>query len=299
LYGRAYPEKKNNNTMGGYVYLLREREFIRLREKTYKIGRSEQSFGKRLVSYPKGSEIIMTLKVDNCREAEGEIMKIFKKKFKHRPEYGREYFEGDVENMKKQIFDLLVKNPQEKPEKPKQQKKGKKNHSKLKVKPVNATEKKDDHDDPSSEEKKNDHDDPSSKEKKDDHDDPSSKEKKDDHDDPSSKEKKDDHDDSLEEKKDGHHNDPSSKEKKDDHDDSLEEKKDGNHNDHDSSRNPLNIADVSQNKTKRTENQYSQGVPGKIDGKIKEPYHEKSRKSWKFRFFSRFCCGCGRFTEKE
>lgn len=89
----------------GYIYLLREREFIRLNEETYKIGKTKQSPEKRFVTYPKGSEIYILLKVDNCDESEKILLELFKKKFKHRTEYGEEYFGGSVDWMVKLIAD--------------------------------------------------------------------------------------------------------------------------------------------------------------------------------------------------
>ena len=46
-------EKKN------FVYLAQTREFIRLNEYTYKIGKTEREPHKRLSEYPKGTRTIM------------------------------------------------------------------------------------------------------------------------------------------------------------------------------------------------------------------------------------------------
>ena len=61
--------------MNEYVYLVREREFIRLNEETYTIGRTEQLPNSRLAGQPKGSEVIAFIKVKNNIWVEAEIKK--------------------------------------------------------------------------------------------------------------------------------------------------------------------------------------------------------------------------------
>ncbi len=46
--------QKNN-----YVYLIQPREFIRLNEQTYKIGKTTQEINKRMYGYPKSSKVIL------------------------------------------------------------------------------------------------------------------------------------------------------------------------------------------------------------------------------------------------
>ena len=67
-----------------YIYLLREREFVRLNEDCYKIGRTSQDPVKRFEGYPKGSEIILYVAVDNCLTAEKQLLTIFKNKFQQK-----------------------------------------------------------------------------------------------------------------------------------------------------------------------------------------------------------------------
>lgn len=90
-----------------YIYLLREREFIRHNECVYKIGRTKQDHNKRFLGYPKGSELILQMKCDDCRKAEGDLKKIFDKKFTHTPDYGREYYEGDEKEMLNTIIQYI------------------------------------------------------------------------------------------------------------------------------------------------------------------------------------------------
>lgn len=83
-----------------YVYLLREREFLRLNEHTYKIGKTTQIPDSRLSGYPKGSEVYLFEEVSDCYHAEKIIIERFDKKFKRQSKYGREYYSGDIKKMK-------------------------------------------------------------------------------------------------------------------------------------------------------------------------------------------------------
>lgn len=89
----------------GYIYLIREREFVRLGELVYKIGKSKQKNCRRLSSYPKNSELITVIKKQNVDIAEQDLIREFKSLFTHKPEYGNEYFEGDEEKMTALIHD--------------------------------------------------------------------------------------------------------------------------------------------------------------------------------------------------
>lgn len=88
-----------------YIYLLQEREFIRLNEKTYKIGKTKQPHNKGMNNYPIGSKLIFQILCDNCDELEKKLIKIFTKKFKQRDDYGKEYFEGEYTKMIKIIYE--------------------------------------------------------------------------------------------------------------------------------------------------------------------------------------------------
>lgn len=86
------------------VYLVQEREFIRLNEPTYKLGRTS-CMKKRLAQYPKGTKVIHIQKVDNAVISERYFLERFDILFERRREYGREYFSGDPDAMKKLLID--------------------------------------------------------------------------------------------------------------------------------------------------------------------------------------------------
>ena len=89
-----------------YIYLVKEREFIRLNEPIYKLGKTKQKNNKRFNGYPKNSYIIIQLKCDDCDTIEKELLEIFTSKYKKRYDIGSEYFEG---NEKEMITDILTK----------------------------------------------------------------------------------------------------------------------------------------------------------------------------------------------
>jgi hypothetical protein len=96
------------NIKRDYIYLIKEREFVRIGEDTYKIGRTQQNPPTdRLLQYPSGSEIILLTIVDDCFSVEKQLIKVFKQKFIHKKEYGNEYFNGDVKEMIKTIYTII------------------------------------------------------------------------------------------------------------------------------------------------------------------------------------------------
>jgi hypothetical protein len=98
-----------------YNYMIKLREFIKTGEEIQKIGFStipdkhNPLITERLKQYPVGSLPIMCALVNNSKNLENLIIKVFKKKFIHRSDIGREYFEGNIDLMVIE-FSLLVKN---------------------------------------------------------------------------------------------------------------------------------------------------------------------------------------------
>jgi hypothetical protein len=87
-----------------YVYLIQEREFIKTSENIFKVGKSKQENNKRINQYPKQSKLILQILCDNCDILEKELIISFKNKYNHRKDIGNEYFEGEHEDMIKNIF---------------------------------------------------------------------------------------------------------------------------------------------------------------------------------------------------
>jgi len=84
------------------IYLLKTREFIRLNENVYKIGRSH-NIQKRLTQYPKGSKLIYYVNCYDSNICEQILLEVFKNKFIQKKEYGNEYFEGEETEMINEI----------------------------------------------------------------------------------------------------------------------------------------------------------------------------------------------------
>lgn len=93
----------------GYVYIIQLREFVNSGENTYKIGRSGREFPFRICSYPKKSEMYLSIRTHDNVVAESHLKQIFSKKFIQRSDYGTEYFQGDVESMVKTMSKFVWK----------------------------------------------------------------------------------------------------------------------------------------------------------------------------------------------
>jgi hypothetical protein len=89
-----------------YVYLLKEREFVKTNENIYKIGKTRQHNNKRFFAYPKDSILLFQILCDDCDKLENDIIKVFKKKYNQCKNIGIEYFEGDCNDMIDTIFYL-------------------------------------------------------------------------------------------------------------------------------------------------------------------------------------------------
>ena len=96
---RSLNAKENqDDTSHGMIYLIREREFLKLNETVIKIGRT-QNISRRFGEYPKGSTLMFVTPCKNEIEVEKELIEIFKSRFEQRKDIGTEYFCGDVIEM--------------------------------------------------------------------------------------------------------------------------------------------------------------------------------------------------------
>lgn len=92
-----------------FNYILQEREHINIQKPIYKIGRTKQEGLRRFKQYPKESKLIIQESVSDCCAVEKEIIKLFDKKFTNRREIGREYYEGDIVEIKKYFRNITDK----------------------------------------------------------------------------------------------------------------------------------------------------------------------------------------------
>lgn len=90
-----------------YIYLLREREFIKTNENIYKIGRTAQPNLSRLLNYPNGTQLLFQMYCKDSNMLENKIIKLFEKKYILRKDIGNEYFEGNCNNMIRDIYENI------------------------------------------------------------------------------------------------------------------------------------------------------------------------------------------------
>lgn len=83
----------------GYNYIIQTRESQRMKENVYKIGRTK-CIQKRFKQYPKGSKLIYSRKSSDDKMSECLLKRNFANIFRQRKDYGSEYFEGEIQNMK-------------------------------------------------------------------------------------------------------------------------------------------------------------------------------------------------------
>ena len=93
--------------MSQYIYLLREREFIKTNEEIYKVGMTKKENFERFNQYPKGSLLLFQMICNDCANIEKDIIKIFKEKFIQKKNIGTEYFEGDFNEMIEIIYSTI------------------------------------------------------------------------------------------------------------------------------------------------------------------------------------------------
>ena len=114
LYKNIYNKTKDNDIkikiIQEYIYILRECDFVRLNEDIYKIGRTSKTNPEdRFQKYRKGTEIIGFFKVNNSIECEKIIINCFSNhdNIKKMNEYGKEYFQGDRNELLKEILEIV------------------------------------------------------------------------------------------------------------------------------------------------------------------------------------------------
>lgn len=97
-----------------YIYIIREREFVRLNEPIYKIGRTV-NIHNRMNAYPKDSEIYLFEPVTNSVWYERELLRLFSNTYsrgrlRSGEIIGKEYFVGDVNDMILHVRQFIINN---------------------------------------------------------------------------------------------------------------------------------------------------------------------------------------------
>jgi hypothetical protein len=97
--------------MSGYIYILREREFIRTNDSIWKIGATKHDdVFKRVKQYPNNSQLMYCLRVTDAFNVEKEIMTSLKNHpgIIQRTDIGREYFEGKLQKIASLVLSISV-----------------------------------------------------------------------------------------------------------------------------------------------------------------------------------------------
>ena len=89
------------------IYLIHTREFFRLNEEIYKIGRSHD-IDNHLRQYAKGSKILCLISCNNSIQFKRKLSVLFKTHFIQTKEYGNDYFEGSKELMMKIMHEIFL-----------------------------------------------------------------------------------------------------------------------------------------------------------------------------------------------
>ena len=99
--------------VAAYIYLIREREFVRMNEQVYKHGKTRSRTVSlnvdRWRAYKKGSELILIKKVpvDHVDVIERKVTRTFSLHFERHPD-GLEYYIGDPEEMTRIIDNVIA-----------------------------------------------------------------------------------------------------------------------------------------------------------------------------------------------
>lgn len=99
-------QPNENNDEMGFIYLLKEREFIKTNENVFKIGKTKD-YRKRFAAYPNDSQIYFLFYCKDVHNTEKFILKELKTLFIQRTDIGREYFECDENELIPICLNLL------------------------------------------------------------------------------------------------------------------------------------------------------------------------------------------------
>ena len=91
-----------------YIYIVHCEQHIHTN--IYKIGRTSQQEFRRFNGYPKNSELLLYMHVDDSHTIELELLSLFKEKYTQITSAGAEYFQGDVKEMVKDVVSICLMN---------------------------------------------------------------------------------------------------------------------------------------------------------------------------------------------
>ena len=97
----------------GYIFLVREREFVKTSENVFKLGLSRGEKLDESKAFPNGSILQSLISCHNSDKKLNKLLNLFKYKFSERNDLGENYFEGNSEDMIKIISDNIINSENE------------------------------------------------------------------------------------------------------------------------------------------------------------------------------------------
>jgi hypothetical protein len=91
-----------------FVFLIQEREFIRMNEETYTIGGSSDKLEQIMKAFPRGSRLIYYNNVSDCHKVHANICAVFDHMFERQLEYGDYCYSGKLDTMKKEFMICIL-----------------------------------------------------------------------------------------------------------------------------------------------------------------------------------------------
>ena len=95
--------------MHQYLYIIKEREFVKKRESIYKVGKITQKHKGQMVNYPPKSRIILMISVDDSTTVEKELLAKCRDTF-GKPVRGNEIFDANEDRLVDIVMEVAKRN---------------------------------------------------------------------------------------------------------------------------------------------------------------------------------------------
>lgn len=110
-HGELVVPQPTQGTKPGFLYILREREFLKTEELIYKIGKTI-NIKNRMPAYPKSSRLYLCFYCSSDIDVlERDLITTFDRLFVKRVDIGSEYYEGDIAQMLSVMVQYCMKQP--------------------------------------------------------------------------------------------------------------------------------------------------------------------------------------------
>lgn len=100
------PQVQQPGSSPGHLYIIKEREFMKTKEPILKLGKTTD-IKHRMPKYPKDSLVLVIYYCTSIHDTEKYLIQHFDQEFKQRADIGREYYEGDEDDMVFRFVQLI------------------------------------------------------------------------------------------------------------------------------------------------------------------------------------------------